>query len=117
MHQYQQKGESLPGFNFEFSELIQAITNYKSKDIIDPLNIDVYAQKLFNLSISAKIIIHALTLQKAIEYLYEIEREFLLDEEIQQTWWNSSEFDTMMPIDAVIGNDLMRKQRIANITF
>ena len=37
MSRHQQTGESLQEFNFKFSELIQAITNYKLKDITDPL--------------------------------------------------------------------------------
>ena len=35
MHRYQQEGESLQEFNFEFGELIQAVTNHETKDITD----------------------------------------------------------------------------------
>ena len=53
-----------------------------------------------------------LTLQKTIDHMQKIEREFLLLEGIQQT-----EFDTVMSIDTFAGNNLMRKQRLATITF
>ena len=39
MHRYQQKGESLKEFNFEFSEFIQAVMNDDPQDITDPLKI------------------------------------------------------------------------------
>ena len=56
MHRYQQKEESLQEFNFEFSELIQAVTNHEPKDIADPLKIYMYVQKLFNSAICSKTI-------------------------------------------------------------
>ena len=39
MHRYQQKGEILQEFNFEFSEIIQAVTNHEPTDI----NLHVHA--------------------------------------------------------------------------
>ena len=47
MHIHQEKGESLHEFNFELSKLIQTVTNYKPKDIADPLKIYMYVQKMF----------------------------------------------------------------------
>ena len=40
VHRYQQKEESLQEFNFDLSELTQAVTNCEPKDITDPLKID-----------------------------------------------------------------------------
>ena len=59
MHTYQQKGENLQEFNFEFSEIIQAVTNNEPEDITDPLKIYMYAQNKFNPAISSKTISHA----------------------------------------------------------
>ena len=56
----------------------------------------MYIQKLFNSAVSSKTIWHAhATLQKAIDYVQKIEREFLLVEGIKQI-----EFDPAMSIDA-----------------
>ena len=77
MHGCQKKGENLQEFNFEFSEIIQAVTNCESKDIIDLLKMYMCTQKLFNLAISSKTIWHAHpTLQTAIHYVQQIEREW-----------------------------------------
>ena len=46
MHRYQQKGQSLQVFIFEFSELIQTITNCDPTDITDLLKIYMYVQKI-----------------------------------------------------------------------
>ena len=67
---------------------------------------------MFNLAISSKTIRPAHpTLQKAIDYVQKIEREFLLIKGVQQT-----EFDMILSINAITGNDSMRKQSLANIT-
>ena len=68
MHRYQQRGECLQEFIFEFSKHIKAITNWKPKDITDPLKIYMYTQKMFNPAISATTTKHAHpTLQKVID--------------------------------------------------
>ena len=54
MYRYQQKGQNFQELNFELSELIQAVSNYKIKDVTDPLEIYMSAQKLCNPTISAK---------------------------------------------------------------
>ena len=63
MHRYQQKGESLQEYNFEFGKLIQAVCNHELKDITHPLKIYMYVQKLFNPAISAKTIRHTHPIQ------------------------------------------------------
>ena len=69
MHRCQQK----VSFNFEFSELIEAVSNCEPNDITDPLKVYMHAQKLFKLAICDKTIIHMnLTLQKAIPYAQKI---------------------------------------------
>ena len=56
----------------------------------------MYAQELSNPAISSKTISHAhQTLQKAIDFVQKIEREFLLMEEIQQTELDTNENDPM----------------------
>ena len=64
-------------FNFEFSELIQDVMNCQPKDVTDLLKNYMYAQKLFNLVISSKTMwcTHP-ALQKALDYVQKIEREF-----------------------------------------
>ena len=72
----------------------------------------MYVQKLFNPANNAEIIRHAHpTLQKAIDCAQKIERKFLLIDVIQQT-----EYDTVMSSGANANNNLMRLQRLANIT-
>ena len=44
MHKYQQEGENVQEFNFEFCELIQALMSHEPENIIDPLKIHMYAQ-------------------------------------------------------------------------
>ena len=56
---YKQQAESLQEFNFEFSELIYAVSNCEPRDIIDPLKIYKYAQKLFYPPIISKTISQA----------------------------------------------------------
>ena len=51
MHRCKQKGENLQEFNFEFSELIQAVSNCEPKHTTDPLKVYVNAQNLFNAAI------------------------------------------------------------------
>ena len=71
----------------------------------------MYTQKLFNLAISSKSIRYAHpTVQKAIDHVQNIEREFLLVKGIQQT-----EFDTVMSIDTTAGNDPMRQCRLVTV--
>ena len=90
IHRYKRKRESLQEFNFDVSELIQTIMNCKPKDMMHPLKIYMYLEKLFNPLISSKTIQHAhLTLQKAIYYVQKVEREFLLVKGIQQTEFDS----------------------------
>ena len=50
------------------------------------------------------------TFHKALDYAQKIERQFLLVDGIEQT-----ESDTVMSINTRADNDLMRKQRLANI--
>ena len=49
---------------------------------------------------------------KSIDFVEKKERELPLVERIHQKW-----FDTGMSIDATAGNDTVRQQRLANITF
>ena len=89
IHKYK-KRESLQEFNFDFSDLIQTIMNCEPKDMMYPLKIYMYLQKVFNPMISSKTIQHAHpTLQKAIDYVQKVEREFLLVKGIQQTEFDS----------------------------
>ena len=64
MHGLQQKAESLHKFNIEFSEVILAIKTCEPKDVMYPLKIYMYGQKLFNQAISCKTTWHA---QPAVE--------------------------------------------------
>ena len=86
-------------------EPIQTVTNYKHKDIIDPLRIYMYVHTLFNPALSSKTIryTHPI-LQNAIDYMQKIEREFLFVKEYQQT-----ESDMVMPIDITARSDPMRQ--------
>ena len=54
MHRYQQKGEGLQEFNFEFSELTQTVSNGEVKDITNPLHKSVISFE--NLHLCAKVI-------------------------------------------------------------
>ena len=64
MHRYQQKGQSLQEFNFEFSKLIQAVTNCDPKDTTYLFKNYMDAQKVFNPATGSKTINPAhLTLQ------------------------------------------------------
>ena len=56
MNHYQQRGECLQEFNFEFSELIHTVSNKDPSQIMDPLNIIMHVQKLFNLIFTSKMI-------------------------------------------------------------
>ena len=90
------KDKACKKFNFESSELIQAVRHREPKHMTDPLKIYMYMQKLFAPTISTKTIWHANpVLQKAIEYVQKVDRELSLVEGIQQT-----EFDSVMSIDA-----------------
>ena len=112
MHRYQKRNESLQEINFDFSELIQAVTNHEPKDIPDPLKIHMYVQRFFNPIISSKTIWQShQTLQKAIDYAQKVEREFSLVEGNQQ-----KEFDSIMSINAFAGNNPMIQQRVFTIT-
>ena len=51
-------------------------------------------------------------LYKRLMTAWKIEREFLLVEGIQQT-----EFDMVMSVSAVAGNEPMRQQRLETITW
>ena len=62
-------------------------------------------------AIISKTIHHAHpTLQKPIEYVQKVEREFIHVERIQQT-----KFDSVMSIDAFTRNDPLRKKRVVTI--
>ena len=83
MHRGQQKRKNLQEFNFQFNELIQAVTNHEPKYITDPLGIYIYAQKLFNPTVSSTTIPHAhQMLQKVVHCVEKDEREYLLVEGI-----------------------------------
>ena len=43
MYRYQQKGESLQEFSFEFCEHNQAVTNHEPKDVTDLIIIYMFA--------------------------------------------------------------------------
>ena len=78
MHRFEKKRESLQEFDFKCNELFQAITNHEPKDITYQLK---YACMFLNY-----LIRHAHpSLQKAIDNVQKIKREFLLAEGIQQT--------------------------------
>ena len=51
-------------------------------------------------------------LQKAVDDAQKIKRGFFFIEGIQQR-----KFDIVMAIDATTGNDLVRQQRLANMTY
>ena len=106
MHRYQQKGKSLQKSNFEFSLLIQTVSNCELNDITDLFKIYMYAQKLINLAIRGTNYL-ACTLNHPESYRLckKIERESLLVEGIQQ-----AEFDVVMSIDVSAGNDPMNQQ-------
>ena len=56
MNWCQGKDDSLQLFNFEFSDLIQAVSNKDPSQITDPLNMLMHAQKLSNPAITLKAI-------------------------------------------------------------
>ena len=77
------------------------VSNNEPKDIADPLELDMYSQKLFNFIISAKIIRNGHPiLQKAIDYAQKsIKKGFLINDRIQWT-----EFETVLAFDASASN-------------
>ena len=85
MYRYQQKGESLQEFNYQFIELIQAVTNHEHKDITDPVKIYMYVQNYLTLQSAPKLFIMPTKHnKKAIYYEQKVEREFLVVEGIRQ---------------------------------
>ena len=74
---------------------------------MDSLKIIMHAQKLFN-----PIITSHLTLQKVLDFTFEVEWEYLLVKGIHQT-----DQDAVMSIDTqgLNSQDPMRQQRLANM--
>ena len=71
----------------------------------------MYVQKWFNPAVSSKTIWNAHpTLQKAIDYVPRLKENSYLLKELKM------ELDMVMLIDAAIGNDPKRQQKLENIT-
>ena len=110
VHWYQQKGESLQEFNFEFSECIKAVMNCKPKDITVPLTINMYAQKLLIPQLVLKQSDMCSQCCKKLLTMH-IKREFLLVGGTQQM-----ELDLIMSMDMPAANDPGKQERLDNIT-
>ena len=82
VHRYQQKGEHLQEFNYEFKELIWVITNCEFKDIMNPLRIYMYAQKYCIWQLVLNKLACTSDFTKVNDYTQKIERDFLFVEGI-----------------------------------